>query len=89
MMFEAQPKPMFGEINWKIRKGENSELIIPVKVIQEIHIFIFLTFDVLFIMFQDDDINRIQNYEAHPLQEVEYDIDKDNDSVDSTRISKN
>ena len=29
-----------------------------------------------FIMFQDDDINRIQNYEAHPLQEVEYDIDK-------------
>ena len=27
-------------------------------------------------MFQDDDINRIQNYEAHPLQEVEYDIDK-------------
>jgi len=50
MMFEAQPKPIFGEINWKIRKGENSELIIPVK---------------------DDDINRIQNYEAHPLQEVE------------------
>ena len=27
-------------------------------------------------MFQDDDMNRIQNYEAHPLQEVEYDIDK-------------
>ena len=32
MMFEAQPKPMFGEINWQIRKGDNSELIIPVKV---------------------------------------------------------
>ena len=32
MMFEAQPKPMFGEINWKIMRGENSEMIIPVKV---------------------------------------------------------
>ena len=77
-MFEAQPKPIFGEINWKIRKGENSELIIPVKVIQEIQIFLFPTFVVYtyVIVFQDDDINRIQNYEAHPLQEVEYDIDK-------------
>ena len=76
MMFEAQPKPMFGEINWKIRKGENSELIIPVKVIQEIQILMFSQHK-FFVMFQDDDINRIQNYEAHPLQEVEYDIDKD------------
>lgn len=50
MMFEAQPKPLFGEINWQIRKGDNSELIIPVK---------------------EEDINRIQNYEALPLQEVE------------------
>ena len=48
MMFEAQPKPIFGEINWKIRKGENSELIIPVKVIQEIQIFMFQTFDVFY-----------------------------------------
>ena len=75
MMFEAQPKPIFGEINWKIRKGENSELIIPVKVIKEIHILSSKHL-MYFIMFQDDDINRIQNYEAHPLQEVEYDIDK-------------
>ena len=67
MMFEAQPKPMFGEINWKIRKEENSELIIPVKVIQEIDFLYFM----YLIMLQDDDINRIQNYEAHPLQEVE------------------
>ena len=29
-----------------------------------------------FVMFQDDYINRIDHYEAHPLQEVEYDIDK-------------
>ena len=29
-------------------------------------------------MFQEDDINKIQNYEAHPLLEVKYAHDKVN-----------